>query len=150
MIQNSRGQLQDSAQKYILQKCEEWNVVWVGPGDLVPLEFHEIEFVLGFDRDHTHGTFCPTDRLCCLGNSFQIDTIAYHLSVLKTLYPDGVRVHSLFSSIGGEEVTLHRLGIHLSCVVFIKICEKRKLVLSSWWTKTQQTGRLFRRKMSKV
>ena len=31
MIHNSRGQLQDSAQKYILQKCEEWNLVWVGP-----------------------------------------------------------------------------------------------------------------------
>ena len=25
MIQNSQGKLQDSAQKYILQKCEEWN-----------------------------------------------------------------------------------------------------------------------------
>ena len=101
MIQNSRGQLQDSVQKYILQKCEEWNLVWVGPGDLVPLEFHEIEFILGFDRDHTRGTSCPTDRLRCLGNSFQIDTIAYHLSVLKELYPDGVRVLSLFSGIGG-------------------------------------------------
>ena len=101
MIQNSQGKLQDSAHKYILQKCEEWNLVWVGPGDLVPLELHEIELILGFDRDHTRGTSCPTDHLRCLGNSFQIDTIAYHLSVLKTSYPDGVRVLSLFSGIGG-------------------------------------------------
>ena len=43
------------------------------------------------------------------------------------------------------EVALHWLGIHLSCVVFIKICEKHKLVLSSWWTKAQQTGRLIQK-----
>ena len=76
----------------------------MGPGDLVPLEFHEIEFILGFDRDHTCGTSCPTDCLHCLGNSFQIDTIAYHLSVLKTSYPDGIRVLSLLSSIGGRVI----------------------------------------------
>ena len=72
-----------------------------GASDLVPLELHEIELILGFDRDHTRGTSCPTNRLHCLGNLFQIDTVAYHLSVLKALYPDGVRVLSLFSGIGG-------------------------------------------------
>ena len=45
----------------------------------------------------------------------------------------------------GAEVSLHRLGIHLSCVVSIEICEKRRLILSSWWTKTQQTGRLIQK-----
>ena len=79
----------------------------MGPSDLFPLELHEIEVILGFDRDHTRGTSCLTDHLRCLGNSFQIDTVAYHLSVLKALYPDGVRVLSLFSGIGGAEVALH-------------------------------------------
>ena len=45
----------------------------------------------------------------------------------------------------GAEVVFHRLGIHLSCVVFIEICEKSRLVLSSWWTKTQQIGRLIQK-----
>ena len=115
----------------------------MGLGDLIPLELHEIELILGFDRDHTRGTSCLTDRLRCLGNSFQIDIVAYHLSILKALYPDGVKVLSLFSGIGGVEVALHRLGIHLSCVVSVEICEKSRLVLSSWWTKTQHTGRLI-------
>ena len=73
----------------------------MGSGDLVLLELHEIELILGFDRDHTRGTSCLIDHLHCLGNSFQIDIVAYHLSVLKVLYPDGVRVLSLFSGIGG-------------------------------------------------
>ena len=101
----------------------------MGPGDLVPLELHEIELILGFDRDHTHGTSCPNDHLNCLGNLFQIDIVAYHLSVLKVLYPDGVRVLSLFFGIGGAEVALHRLGIHLSCVVLSKYVKRADLFL---------------------
>ncbi|XP_057839452.2 DNA (cytosine-5)-methyltransferase DRM2 isoform X2 [Cryptomeria japonica] len=145
IIENSRGKLQDGQQKYILEKCEEWNLVWVGPGQVAPLEVDEIEIILGFEKDHTRGTSCATDRLHCLGNAFQIDTVAYHLSVLKALYPDGIKVLSLFSGIGGAEVALHRLGIHLSCVVSVEICEKNRLVLNSWWTKTQQTGSLIQK-----
>ena len=59
------------------------------------------------------------------------------------LYPPKVVPNIVGSP--GAEVVLHRLGIHLSCVVFIEICEKSRLVLSSWWTKTQQTGRLIQK-----
>ncbi|GLJ08159.1 hypothetical protein SUGI_0082460 [Cryptomeria japonica] len=76
---------------------------------VAPLEVDEIEIILGFEKDHTRGTSCATDRLHCL------------------------------------EVALHRLGIHLSCVVSVEICEKNRLVLNSWWTKTQQTGSLIQK-----
>ncbi|KAL0450679.1 UNVERIFIED_CONTAM: DNA (cytosine-5)-methyltransferase DRM2, partial [Sesamum latifolium] len=46
-----------------------------------------------------------------------VDTVAYHLSVLKEIFPNGLNLLSLFSGIGGGEVALHRLGIKLKNVV---------------------------------
>ena len=69
-----------------------------------------MEFLLGFPKDHTRG-ISRTERYRSLGNSFQVDIVAYHLSVLKDMFPQGMNVLSLFSGIGGAEVALHRLGI---------------------------------------
>ncbi|PRQ55260.1 putative DNA (cytosine-5-)-methyltransferase [Rosa chinensis] len=37
--------------------------------------------------------------------------VAYHPSVLKDQFPNGINVLSLFSGIAGAEIALHRLGI---------------------------------------
>ncbi|KAH7444786.1 hypothetical protein KP509_02G091600 [Ceratopteris richardii] len=129
-------------QKEILQACRKWNLVWVGPGQAAPLEPHEIELLLGFDKDHTRGCASMTERYDALGNSFQINTVAYHLSTLKPLYPHGITVLSLFSGIGGGEVSLHKLGIYLKVVIAVEINEKVRGVLKSWWRKSCQAGEL--------
>lgn len=129
-------------QQEILQASKKWNLVWVGPGYVAPLEPNEIELLLGFDKDHTRGCSSMTDRYVALGNSFQINTVAYHLSPLKDLYPNGITVLSLFSGIGGAEVALHKLGIHLKAVVSVEKHAKTKDILVSWWKKTGQRGKL--------
>lgn len=70
----------------------------------------------------------------------QVDTVAYHLSVLKDLFPEGIKVLSLFSGIGGAEVALHRLGIPLKTVVSVEIAEVNRNIQRSWWEQTNQKG----------
>lgn len=110
----------EAVQKKILDECKKWNLIWVGLKKVAALETHEVESLLVFPRDHTRG-ISSKERYRSLGNSFQVDTVAYHLSVLKALFPAGIRVLSLFSGIGGAEVALHRLGIHLKVVVSAEI-----------------------------
>lgn len=129
-------------QQEIVQVCKKWNLVWVGPGQAAPLEPFEIELLLGFERDHTRGCSSMTERYEALGNSFQVNTVAYHLSPLKSLYPEGITVLSLFSGIGGAEVALDKLGIHLKLVIAVEINEKLRGVLASWWKKSGQVGEL--------
>ena len=130
-------------QHEILQAVKKWNLIWVGPGQTAPLELHEVEMLLGFDCDHTRGGLTMTDRYDLLGNSFQVNTVAYHFSPLKYLYPDGITVLSLFSGIGGAEVALHKVGIFLKSVISVEINEKAKKVLASWWKKSGQRGELI-------
>ncbi|XP_047334253.1 DNA (cytosine-5)-methyltransferase DRM2-like [Impatiens glandulifera] len=130
-------------QKSVLEECRKWNLVWVGHNKVAPLEPDEVEMLLGFPRNHTRGGISRTDRYKSLGNSFQVDTVAYHLSVLKDLYPQGMNVLSLFSGIGGGEVALHRLGIPLKNVVSIDISEGNRNVVKSWWGQTNQKGKLI-------
>ncbi|KAK3131631.1 hypothetical protein QOZ80_6AG0509130 [Eleusine coracana subsp. coracana] len=118
-------------QKHVLEECGKWNLVWVGKNKVAPLEPHEMEFRIGFPKDHTRG-ISRTERCKSLGNSFQIDTVAYHLSVLKDIFPNGINVLSLFSGIGGAEVALHRLGIHMKTVVSVEKSEVSRGVLKSW------------------
>ena len=127
----------------ILQGLRKWNLVWVGPGQVAPLEPHEIELFLGFDKDHTRGCSAMSDRYDALGNSFQVDTVAYHLSPLRYLYPDGIVVLSLFSGIGGGEVALHKLGLFLKVLVAVELNAKLRLVIASWWKKSHQKGELI-------
>lgn len=133
-----------SVQKYVLDQCRKWNLVWVGRNKLAPLECDEVEMLLGFPKNHTRGGgISRTDRYKSLGNSFQVDTVAYHLSVLKDLFPEGLNVLSLFSGIGGAEVALHRLGIRLRTVVSVEISKVNRDIVRSFWEQTNQTGTLI-------
>ncbi|KAK4750548.1 hypothetical protein SAY87_004030 [Trapa incisa] len=128
----------------VLHECKKWNLVWVGRNKVAPLEPDEFEMLLGFPRNHTRGGgISRTDRFKSLGNSFQVDTVAYHLSVLKEIFPRGINVLSLFSGIGGAEVALHRLGIPLKNVVSVEISEVNRNIVRSWWKQTDQKGRLI-------
>ena len=69
--------------------------------------------------------------------------MAYHLSVLKDMYPGGINVLSLFSGIGGAEVALHRLGITLKNVVSVEKSEVNRNIVRSWWEQTNQRGKLI-------
>ncbi|KAF8378273.1 hypothetical protein HHK36_029612 [Tetracentron sinense] len=131
-------------QKYVLDECRKWNLVWVGRNKVAPLEPDEIEMLLGFPKNHTRGGgISRTDRYKALGNSFQVDTVAYHLSVLKDIFPGGINLLSLFSGIGGAEVALHRLGIPMKNVVSIEISETSRNIVRSWWEQTNQKGNLI-------
>ncbi|KAK4598031.1 hypothetical protein RGQ29_015518 [Quercus rubra] len=131
-------------QKFVLEQCRKWNLVWVGKNKVAPLEPDEMETLLGFPRDHTRGGgISRKDRYKALGNSFQVDTVAYHLSVVKNLFPNGINLLSLFSGIGGAEVALHRLGIPLKNVVSVEIAEVNRNIIRSWWEQTNQRGQLI-------
>ncbi|XVF60270.1 hypothetical protein PTKIN_Ptkin08bG0031400 [Pterospermum kingtungense] len=133
-----------SVQKYVLDQCRKWNLVWVGRNKGAPLEPDEVEMLLGFPRNHTRGGgISRTDRYKSLGNSFQVDTVAYHLSVLKDMFPGGINLLSLFSGIGGAEVALHRLGIPLKNVVSVEKSEVNRNIVRSWWEQTNQRGTLI-------
>lgn len=75
-------------------------------------------------------------------NLLQVDTVAYHFSVLKDMFPGGITLLSLFSGIGGAEIALHRLGIPLKNVVAVEISETNRNILRSWWEQTNQRGTL--------
>ncbi|KAL0554854.1 hypothetical protein IC582_008782 [Cucumis melo] len=131
-------------QKFVVEQCRKWNLVWVGKNKVAPLEPDEVEMLLGFPKNHTRGGgISRTDRYKSLGNSFQVDTVAYHLSVLKDMFPGGINLLSLFSGIGGAEVALHRLGIPLKNVVSVDISEVNRNIVRSWWEQTNQKGTLI-------
>lgn len=73
----------------------------------------------------------------------QVDTVAYHLSTLKELFPGGINLLSLFSGIGGAEVALYRLGIPLKNVVSVEISEVNRNIVKGWWEQTNQKGTLI-------
>uniref|UniRef100_A0A804LC65 DNA (cytosine-5-)-methyltransferase n=1 Tax=Zea mays TaxID=4577 RepID=A0A804LC65_MAIZE len=105
-------------QKFVLEECRKWNLAWVGLNKVAPLEPDEMEFLLGFPKDHTRG-ISRTER-----------------------YPQGMNVLSLFTGIGGAEVALHRLGIRMNTVVSVEKSEVNRTILKSWWDQTQ-TGTLI-------
>ncbi|KAE8727765.1 DNA (Cytosine-5)-methyltransferase DRM1/2 isoform 2 [Hibiscus syriacus] len=41
-----------SVQKYVLDECRKWNLVWVERNNVVPLEPDEVEILLGFPKNH--------------------------------------------------------------------------------------------------
>ncbi|XP_047973518.1 DNA (cytosine-5)-methyltransferase DRM2 [Salvia hispanica] len=141
---SGEGDPPEAIQRYVMEQCRKWNLVWVGRNKVAPLEPDEVEMLLGFPKNHTRGGgISRTDRYKSLGNSFQVDTVAYHLSVLKDMFPHGVNVLSLFSGIGGAEVALHRLGIKLKNVVSIEKSKANRDIVRSWWEQTNQTGSLI-------
>ncbi|XP_062232395.1 probable inactive DNA (cytosine-5)-methyltransferase DRM3 [Phragmites australis] len=143
MIKESRGVLSQDKQMHIMHQCKTSNIIWVGKDKLSPLEPRQVERILGYPHNHTNlFELNPPDRLASLKFTFQTDTLAYLLSVLKHKYPDGMRVLSIYSGIGGAEVTLHRLGISLKCVVSVEESDVNRKILRRWLTKTEQTGEL--------
>uniref|UniRef100_A0A803L0L9 DNA (cytosine-5-)-methyltransferase n=1 Tax=Chenopodium quinoa TaxID=63459 RepID=A0A803L0L9_CHEQI len=136
------GEPSETDKKFVIEQCKKWNLVWVGKNRVAVLEPEDMEMLLGFPRFYTRGV-CRTDRYKTLGNSFQIDTVAYQLSVLKPMYPSGMNVLSLFSGIGGAEIALYRLGIPLKNVVSVEISNVSREILRQWWSETEQEGRLI-------
>ncbi|KAF9617486.1 hypothetical protein IFM89_036645 [Coptis chinensis] len=102
----------------------KWNLVWIGKNKgkdrLSPTK---LEMIMGYLENHTRVFgISQTDRYKALANAFQVDTVAYHFSILKSVSPNGITLLSLFSGIGGAEVALHRLGILLKTCFCRNIC----------------------------
>lgn len=143
MLSNSRGLLSVEQQSDFLHQCEMFNLLWVGPYKLAPIEPEDTERIFGYPVHHTRSAgFSLVDRFSSLKNCFQIDTLAYHLSVLKSLFPGGLTVLSIYSGIGGAELALYRLGIQLKVVVSLEPCEIKRRILKHWWEKHGITGEL--------
>ena len=143
MVRDSRGILSEEKEKQIMHQCKIANLIWNGQGRLSSLQPHQLERILGYPADHTNlHDLNPQDRIAAMTCAFQTATVAHLLSVLKDMYPDGLRVLSIFSGIGGAEVALHRLGIRLNCVVSVEESEVNRKVLKRWWVKTEQAGKL--------
>lgn len=47
--------LPPAVQKSVLEECRKWNLVWVGKNKVATLEPDEMEFLLGYPRNHTRG-----------------------------------------------------------------------------------------------
>lgn len=131
-----------SVQSWVLDECRKWNLVWIGKNIAAPLEPSEMEQLLGFPINHTRGV-SKINRYKSLGNSFQVDTVTYQLSVLKRMFPNGMTVLSLFTGIGGAGVALHRLGIRLKAVVSVEKSEVNRRIFRGWWGQTEQQGTLI-------
>ncbi|XP_010672586.1 probable inactive DNA (cytosine-5)-methyltransferase DRM3 isoform X2 [Beta vulgaris subsp. vulgaris] len=143
MLVGSQGVLSGEKQTKVLYYCRTMNLVWVGPQKLAPMEPEHLERILGYPINHTRNPdMTLAERLDSLKNCFQTDTLGYYLSVLKPLFPGGITMLSLYSGIGGAEVTLHRLGLYLKAVVSVESSETRRKVLRRWWQNTDQAGEL--------
>ncbi|RWV96083.1 hypothetical protein GW17_00041235 [Ensete ventricosum] len=59
------------------------------------------------------------------------------------MFPDGIRVLSVYSGTGGAEVALHRLGIHLKCVISVEPSNINRRIIRRWWQYTGQSGELI-------
>ncbi|KAG1338840.1 DNA (Cytosine-5)-methyltransferase DRM2 [Cocos nucifera] len=143
MLRDSEGMLSKEQQTNILHQCKTLNLIWVGEHKLSPIRPDQVERILGYPMHHTRiWGLEPDERLKALKYGFQTDTLGYHLSVLKGMFPDGLRVLSVYSGIGGAEVALHRLGIHLKCVVSVEASDINRKIMRRWWHSTGQSGEL--------
>lgn len=98
---------------------------------------------MGYPPNRTNiGGARSAERLKLLDYCFQTDTLGYHLSVFKPMFPQGLRVRSLFSGIGGAEIALSRLGIYLKSVYSVEPCGLSRSILKRWWQSSGQTGEL--------
>ncbi|KAI3878456.1 hypothetical protein MKW92_027459 [Papaver armeniacum] len=139
-----QGDPPEHIRKQVLEKCRKWNLVWTGKNTVTTLMPEEIEDILGYPKNHTRGGDIPhSARYKASGNSFQVHTVAYHLSVLKNRFPGGIKVLSLFTGIGGAEIALHQLGIPLNIVVSVEKSEVSRKIFENWWINTNQQGVLI-------
>ncbi|XP_038906646.1 probable inactive DNA (cytosine-5)-methyltransferase DRM3 isoform X2 [Benincasa hispida] len=142
-LTDSRGRLSSQQQRDILHHCIALNLIWVSQFKLAPIEPEQLECVLGYPVNHTQDAESSSmERLQYLKYCFQIDTLGYHLSVLKSMFPEGLIVLSIFSGIGGAEIALHRLGIRLKVVISVESSAAKRRILKKWWHSSGQTGEL--------
>lgn len=107
------------------------------------MEPHQLELALGYPSGHTDMLgLSPGERIAAMRFGLQTDTVGHLLSVLREMYPNGLKVLSIYSGVGGIEVALHRLGIPLRCVVSVEESEVNRKILKQWWGKTKQAGQL--------
>ncbi|CAK9187591.1 unnamed protein product [Ilex paraguariensis] len=140
---DSRGLLSVEQQRDLLHQVRTLNLLWVARNKLAPIEPEHLEVILGYPLHHTRtAAFSPTERLQSLKHCFQTDTLGYHLSVLKHLFPEGLTVLSIYSGIGGAEISLHQLGINLKAVVSVEPSETKRRILKQWWHNSGQSGEL--------
>ncbi|CAH2053473.1 unnamed protein product [Thlaspi arvense] len=137
------GKPSQQDQTLILRHCHNSNLIWIAPNILSPVEPGHLERIMGYPTDHTNiGGGRMAERLKLFEFCFQTDTLGYHLSVLKSMFPEGLTVLSLFSGIGGAEIALSRLGIHLKGVISVEPCGLSGNILKRWWQTSRQTGEL--------
>ncbi|KAF5188054.1 DNA (cytosine-5)-methyltransferase DRM2 [Thalictrum thalictroides] len=143
MLRDSHGVLSVEQQTEILHGCKRLNLMWVGQYKLNPIEPEQVEKILGYPVRHTQSIGSDrVERLKLLKHSFQVDTLGYHLSALKSLFPNGLTILSLYSGIGGTEIAIHRLGLRLKGVVSVELSETNRRILRRWWENTEQRGEL--------
>ncbi|KAJ1418688.1 Ubiquitin-associated domain [Sesbania bispinosa] len=143
ILSDSGGEPTSEQQKDILRYCRGLNLVWVGKYKLGPIEPEHWEVILGYPLNHTRAAESNlTERLKLLKYCFQTDTLGYHLSVLKPIFPSGLTMLSLFSGIGGAEIALHRLDIKIKALVSVETSETKRKILERWWRASGQTGTL--------
>ncbi|CAL5199055.1 unnamed protein product [Lathyrus oleraceus] len=142
-LADAGGVLTSQQQRDILRYCRGLNLVWTGKYKLGPIEPEHMERILGYPLNHTQSAECDlTERLQLLRCCFQTDTLGYHLSVLKPIFPNGLTLLSVFSGIGGAEVSLHRLGIKIKALVSVETSATKRKILEKWWHSSGQTGTL--------
>ncbi|KAL7171312.1 hypothetical protein ACSBR2_036044 [Camellia fascicularis] len=141
-LKNQDGEPSLDIQKYVLDQCRKWNLVWVGKNKVAPVEPDEMEVVMGFPRNHTRGV-SRTERYKTLGNTFQARFAEGNDRKRLCLFPGGINLLSLFFRIGGAEVALHRLGIPLKNVVSVEKSEICQTILHCWWEQMNQKRNLI-------
>ncbi|KAJ0264301.1 inactive DNA [Hirschfeldia incana] len=142
-LSECKGKPSQQDQTIILRHCHTSNLIWIAPNIPSPVEPEHLECIMGYPTNHTKiGGGKYAERLKLFEFCFQTDTLGYHLSVLKSLFPEGLTVLSLFSGIGGAEITLNRLGIRLKNVVSVEHCALSRNILKRWWQTSGQTGEL--------
>ncbi|KAJ9559358.1 hypothetical protein OSB04_013972 [Centaurea solstitialis] len=125
---DSKGLLSPEQQKNLLHQCSALNLMWVGRNRLAPIEPELVERILGYPMHHTREDGLSLgERLQSLKHSFQTDTLGYHLSVLKSMFPEGLTLLSIYSGVG---------------VVSIEPSETKRKILRQWWDRSDQTGEL--------
>ncbi|KAJ0034082.1 hypothetical protein Pint_24258 [Pistacia integerrima] len=140
---DSKGVPSPEQKGYILHHCQKFNLVWAGQYKLSPVDPEYLERILGYPMGHTQADENSLlQRLALLRHCFQTDTLGYHLSVLNPMFPEGLTVLSVFSGIGGAEVTLNRLGIKLKGVISVDTSEANRRILKRWWRSSGQIGEL--------
>ena len=54
-LEDNDGEPPLRVQKYILDECRKWNLVWNGRNNFAPFEPNEVEMLLWFPRNHIRG-----------------------------------------------------------------------------------------------